>query len=505
MSVHLHLVISLGKTAAQIVADFAPVPALAPAVELLCGIMELCENMTMNRSSAKQLRDRCHELLLALRDVTRGAQAPQSMQAAIIAVQDCLMDIKTQMHGWTMLPKMDAFLRQKEINRDIEKNHAKISDCLTRFEWSSHMGIHRWQEDFEKNSRLDQLQVLQSLSEIQDAQALIAATVTQNTQTVQMFMSMMQNSMAENIHTADRVHTGLSTNLFQLQEASGLLLPNLQLRSGEVARTGQFPVRGTAAMDIYEGLYLKHKKVSIKVIRAIHADDKSLRRFLREVKIWSEVWRIDRGKRILPFYGFGQNDDEPFPFMVSPWPEKGDALTYVKSSNLEPRSYLQLIKGIGEGIEVLHGMNPPVVHGDIKAVNVAIDRFGQPLLADFGLSQIVEDITGVPFTQSRGVADSYRWFAPEVCVGQGLLSCASDIYAYAMTMLEILTHEQPYREIKHTTEVVITSSAGKHPRRPTEPPVIARGLDDDLWMLFEACWNMEPGNRPTVGQLLEAL
>ncbi len=104
MSVHLHLVISLGKTAAQIVADFAPVPALAPAVELLCGIMELCENMTMNRcdgcrlftvfdssvlrSSAKQLRDRCHELLLALRDVTRDAHAPQSMQAAITAVQE---------------------------------------------------------------------------------------------------------------------------------------------------------------------------------------------------------------------------------------------------------------------------------------------------------------------------------------------------------------------------------------------------------------------------------
>ncbi|KAF8993115.1 hypothetical protein BDZ89DRAFT_1085898, partial [Hymenopellis radicata] len=126
-------------------------------------------------------------------------------------------------------------------------------------------------------------------------------------------------------------------------------------------------------------------------------------------------------------------------------------------------------------------------------VNVAINRFGQPLLADFGLSQIVEDITGVPFTQSRGVADSYRWFAPEVCVGQGLLSCASDIYAYAMTMLsEILTHEQPYREIKHTTEVVITSSAGKHPHRPTEPQVVARGLDDNLWMVFQACWNMEP-------------
>jgi hypothetical protein len=50
---------------------------------------------------------------------------------------------------------------------------------------------------------------------------------------------------------------------------------------------------------------------------------------------------------------------------------------------------------------------------------------------------VIEDITGIPFTQSRGVSDSYRWFAPEVCVGQGVLSLNSDIYAYAMTVLEV--------------------------------------------------------------------
>lgn len=52
-------------------------------------------------------------------------------------------------------------------------------------------------------------------------------------------------------------------------------------------------------------------------------------------------------------------------------------------------------------------------------------------------SQIVEDVTGVPFTQSRGVSESYRWFAPEQCVGDGTLSFKSDTYAYAMTVLEV--------------------------------------------------------------------
>lgn len=50
---------------------------------------------------------------------------------------------------------------------------------------------------------------------------------------------------------------------------------------------------------------------------------------------------------------------------------------------------------------------------------------------------MVEDITDIPFTQSRGVSDSYRWFAPELCNGPCVLSTASDIYAFAMTILEV--------------------------------------------------------------------
>ena len=54
----------------------------------------------------------------------------------------------------------------------------------------------------------------------------------------------------------------------------------------------------------------------------------------------------------------------------------------------------------------------------------------------------MEDLTGMPFTQSRGVSDSYRWFAPELCCAPGTLSPASDIFAFAMTVLEVFSPVQ---------------------------------------------------------------
>jgi hypothetical protein len=60
---------------------------------------------------------------------------------------------------------------------------------------------------------------------------------------------------------------------------SGTLLPDFNLKRGEVKRLGLFPVSGTASMDIWEGQYLNGEKVAIKVVRAVHSDPKSLEVF----------------------------------------------------------------------------------------------------------------------------------------------------------------------------------------------------------------------------------
>jgi hypothetical protein len=58
--------------------------------------------------------------------------------------------------------------------------------------------------------------------------------------------------MGNNLRTANK-HNGLSSNLYDLQFKTRELLPDFNLRSGEVIRVGQFPVGGTSDLDIYEG------------------------------------------------------------------------------------------------------------------------------------------------------------------------------------------------------------------------------------------------------------
>jgi hypothetical protein len=49
-----------------------------------------------------------------------------------------------------------------------------------------------------------------------------------------------------------RMNAGLQSNLYQVQMDSKTLLPEFNLKRGEVTRIGQFPVSGSASMDIWE-------------------------------------------------------------------------------------------------------------------------------------------------------------------------------------------------------------------------------------------------------------
>ncbi|KAG8888793.1 hypothetical protein FRB98_006805 [Tulasnella sp. 332] len=216
-----------------------------------------------------------------------------------------------------------------------------------------------------------------------------------------------------------------------------------------------------------------HLTVAVKQMTK-ETDQKTL---LREIRIWSRLHH----PHILPFLGASIAADPPF--IVSLYMPNGDVKTYLLKHPNTNR--VQLVHEIALGMLYIHGQN--IVHGDLKAVNVLIDDSLKARIADFGLSEIKQQATTIqavqtsrdPSTVSVGPG-TLRYMSPEAL--QGVITKASDVYAFAMTVYEIFTNTPPFRLVPDAA--IYNHISGKRLDQPTEPLVVNRGLDGPMWTLI---------------------
>lgn len=97
-----------------------------------------------------------------------------------------------------------------------------------------------------------------------------------------------------------------------------------------------------------------------------------------------------------------------------------------------------LVLGLLDVLEYLHGRAPPVLHRDIKPSNVLVRPDGGAALVDFG---------GVffgwrpPGQEGATVVGTFGYMPPEQLLGQG--GPTSDLYALGATLLHVVTGKPP--------------------------------------------------------------
>ena len=86
----------------------------------------------------------------------------------------------------------------------------------------------------------------------------------------------------------------------------------------------------------------------------------------------------------------------------------------------------------------MHSHAPQVIHGDLRGANILISDDGEPLLCDFGMAVIIEDLTQMPISASLQESGNPRWMAPELFRGDMCItSSQSDVYSLGMVLLEV--------------------------------------------------------------------
>ncbi|RDB23589.1 Serine/threonine-protein kinase STY46 [Hypsizygus marmoreus] len=294
--------------------------------------------------------------------------------------------------------------------------------------------------------------------------------------------------------------------LLRLSRKSGLF-PTI-LRQQEVTLEGDDPLANGQFGDVWKGRY-RSQQVAVKVLKVYLQSDMSahLRNVLHETLIWRQL----RHENVLPFLCLHYVNNNPKRIaLVSPWMENGNIRDFLIHYPEMPR--IPFVFDIAEGLFYLHTMQPSIVHGDLKAVNILISDTHRACLADFGLSTASESqvLHLSSFSDAR-VGGTSRWTAPELLNGtQETNTTKSDIYAFACVCYEIFSGSIPFHDISNDYAVILKVTAGHRPDRPSycEPmniPCETLGLEDVMWDIIEQCWNADVQGRPTASEIIELL
>ncbi|KAL0953769.1 hypothetical protein HGRIS_004954 [Hohenbuehelia grisea] len=102
---------------------------------------------------------------------------------------------------------------------------------------------------------------------------------------------------------------------------------------------------------------------------------------------------------------------------------------------------------IARAIEYLHGLDPPIIHSDIRCANVFMEDAGHIRVAEYGiLMTMPADVLDHVWAPRPAGHAHYRWMAPELFGNNRPpgefdppmgYSMATDVWAFGMTVLEV--------------------------------------------------------------------
>ncbi|KAG8893758.1 hypothetical protein FRB99_001722, partial [Tulasnella sp. 403] len=252
--------------------------------------------------------------------------------------------------------------------------------------------------------------------------------------------------------------------------------------------------------DVWQGTFTlpngKFVPAAIKCVRGTKTAMKS-ERFDREADI-----RLDlHHPNLLPLLQVRYNPEK---CLISPWCENGNLEDYLRNSPNADKMGL-----VADALDYLHTKDTPIIHGNLSPENICVDGTGKVLISGFSKSVQLSSSTPIfaemawPALQEiREEISNMRYLAPEMVNGQDW-STASDVYTFALVILEVLSGKKPFPFVTSRKQLVVLISRGEGPSY--NDYWAGRGPHDRLWPYLQQWWSPYSKERPTAGVIKEAL